>query len=314
MRIVEAFKAGFHAVRRSRRLIALVAVVDALIALPPAIYVASVVDQAASRRLDADHLALHLDPDFWADLARNDAPGFSGIVTALVLGSLLAFFVTRPLIMGGYVGAAASDKRPRFDDFIREGGALYWKFLRLAVVSLLVMFALSLAAAPLLDSIEEQARRHQREDILLNWRRITELVVFGVFLATSTIVDYARVGIHRYRRPGVIAELLRSTLFVLQSPVRTLGLALVLFLMEVGSLAIAVPVFRWADGGYLLTAVVMFILLQVQIMVREGLRMWHIASAYHTRVADEPSEQPRTDGDVPEEDGDLLSNLPWNTE
>jgi hypothetical protein len=312
MRISEAFRAGFQAVRRSRRLLALVALTDALIALPPAIYVFVVIDRTAAHRLDATHLARHLDRDFFADLVRNAAPDFRLIVTALVAGSLLVFFLVRPFVLGGYVGIAASQHRPRFDDFVREGGQLYWKFLRLSLASLCVMAALSLAARPLLESIDEQARRYQTESILVDWRRITEAVVFAVFLACAAVFDYARVAIHRHRRPGVLGEVARAALFVVQHPGRTLGLVLVVFALEVGTLALAVPVFRWADGGYLVTSVAVFLLAQLLVLAREALRLFHIAGAHHLHAVEDSEASARAARSSVPVDGDLLTNLPWN--
>lgn len=312
MRITEAFRAGFQALRRSRRLLVLVALADALIALPPAVYVFTAIEQSAAHRLDATYLARSLDRDFFADLVRNDAPGFRLMITTLVAGALLVFFLVRPFVLGGYVGIAASEHRPRFDDFVREGGQLYWKFLRLSVASLVVLLALSLVARPLLESIDEQARRYQTESILVDWRRITEAVVFAVFLACATVFDHARVAIHRHRRPGVLGELARAFLFVAQHPARTLGFALVVFLLELGVLALAVPVFRWADGAYLVTTAVLFVLAQVLIFLREGLRVFHIAGAHHLRVAEESDPSLLGTSTAQLADGDLLTNLPWN--
>ena len=142
--------------------------------------------------------------------------------------------------------------------------------------------------------------------------RITEAVVFAVFVAVATVFDHARVGIHRHRRPGVLGELVRSLLFVVQHPTRTLGLALFAFALEAAVLALAVPVFRWADGGYLLTSAVVLVLVQVLVFLREALRLTHIAGAYHLRVVDEPDRSASSGAAAGNDDGDLLQNLPWN--
>jgi hypothetical protein len=312
MWLTDAVGAGWTAVRRSRRLLGLVALMDALIALPPALYIGVVMDRAAGGRVDANELALHLDPDLTTDLARRIAPAFDEVMGLLVAGSLLVFFLVRPLVLGGYAGIAAAPRRLRFDAFVREGGALYWKFLRLSVLAVIALYLLSLAARPLLDSIDEQALLHQREDISVEWRRITELVVFVGFLATSTILDYARIGIQRHRRPGVLAELIRSALFVLQHPLRTLGFNLVAFFIEVAIIWIAIPVLRWADGAYLVTSVVVFVLLQLVMVAREGTRLFHLGGAQQIREVEEPVLRGGAAGDDSGRERDLLDNLPWN--
>ena len=83
MWLADASSAGYRAIRRSRRLLALVALVDALICVPLALYVAMVVDRASAHQADADRIAKHLDSDFFADLKMHHAPSFDDNVNAL---------------------------------------------------------------------------------------------------------------------------------------------------------------------------------------------------------------------------------------
>lgn len=311
MLLSDAVREGFRAVRRSKRLIALVAFIDGLVALPAAIYLFREIHAAGAHREDATELAQAFHPSFLADVRRES--GFDANLTALIGVALLLFFLVQPLVRGGYVGIAANRRqRLPFADFVRDGGAVYWKYVRVALLGLVVCYLLSLAARPLLEYMEDLAERLESEAMELRYQRITELVVFGAFLAVATVLDYARVGIRLYRRPGVLKEFLRSTLFVLQHPLKTLGLALAALALEIGVVAVFVPLLRWADGAYVLTSIVVLVLVQVLVMLREAVRLFHLAGAWTIRVAEEGAG---TEGSVRAEarEPDLLENLPWHT-
>lgn len=312
MRPFEAVRHGFRAVRRSKRLVALVALVDTLICLAPALYVGRAVFQSVGYHVDATAVAKAPDMDFFGDLRAQTGGGLDDNLTILVVGSLLVFFVVRPLIMGGYVGIAAERRRLLFAEFVREGGALYWKFFRLALVGLAAMYLLSLAARPLLEYIDELAERLQSETVVLNYRGTTELIVFAAYLAAATVLDYTRIGLRVRRQKGVFRELLRSLLFVLQHPLKVMGFAVFAFLLEVVVIAIAAQVFAAADGGYLITNAVIFVMLLVVVMLREAVRLFHLAGAWLIRAEEEGTEEDMQQ--APAGERDLLANLPWSLE
>jgi hypothetical protein len=305
-----AVRAAWRAVRRAKRLVGLVALVDALACLPAAIYVGLAVHRSAAHQTDATGLARTLDLDFMADLRGTDGD-FDATLIALTASTLVLFFFVRPLFMGGYVAIAARGDRIRFDEFVRVGGAVYWKFLRIALIGLLTAYLLSLAASPLLDYIDDQAASFQTEGPAQTYRRITEAVVFAAFWLLGTILDYTRVGIRMHRRPGVFAELLRSAVFVLQHPVDTLGFSALAFGVEIAVIWVFALLLESADGAYLVTSVTILILIQVLVALREACRLFHHAGAWAIRR--------REEGPSPEEEraaamahDDLLSDLPWN--
>lgn len=312
MLALDAARHGLRVVRRSKRLLALTALTHGLICLIPALYLGRAVHQAAGTSADATLWAKTLSMSFLADLERHHAPGFKENLSVLIVGSLLLTFVVRPLVLGGFVGIAASDRRLRFDEFVREGGAVYWKFLRAAILTLLIMYLLSLVAKPLLTYIDDLAKERQSEQIAVEWRRFTELVVFAGFLAAATILDYVRVGIHMYRRPGVMGEIVRSVLFVMQHPVKTLGLGVAAFLLELGLIWAAAPVFQFADGAYILSSVTLLVLLQLFVCLREGTRLFHLGCAWHVRSVEEREERAIVLGEAHAAEPDILANLPWN--
>jgi len=304
-------RAAWRAVRRAKRLVSLVALVDALACLPAAIYVGLTVHRSAAHQTDATALARTLDPDFLADLRGTDGD-FDATLIALSASTLVLFFFVRPLFMGGYVAIAERGDRIRFDEFVRVGGAVYWKFLRISLIGLLTAYLLSLAASPLLDYIDGQASNFSVEGPALTYRRITEVVVFAAFWVLGTILDYTRVGVRMHRRPGVIAELLRSAVFVLQHPVDTLSFSALAFGIEIAVIWVFALVLQAADGAYLVTSVAVLILIQILVALREACRLFHHAGAWTIRRREEgggDADDERADGLSKD---DLLADLPWN--
>ncbi len=305
-----AVRAAWRAVRRAKRLLLLVSLVDALACLPAALFVGLAVHRSAGHRVDATELARSLDLDFMADL-RGTSGDFEANLTALAAATLVLFFFVRPLFMGGYVAIAARGDRIRFDEFVRVGGAVYWKFLRIAFIGLVFAYLLSLAASPLLDYIDEQAANFRTEGPALTYRRITEVVVFAAYWVLGTILDYTRVGVRMYRRPGVFAELLRSAVFVMQHPVDTLGFSALAFGLEVIVIWAFAHALAALDGAYLVTSAVVLIVVQLLVALREATRLFHHAGAWRIRRREEGDrdDEEAAPGTVPD---DLLTNLPWN--
>jgi len=306
-----AVTSAWRAVRRAKRLLALVSLVDMLVCLPAALYVGMSLHIAARHRTDATQLAKELDLDFMAEVRAQ--AGFDQTLTLLIIGSLLLFLVARPLFIGGYVGIAArGGERVRFDEFVREGGGVYWKFLRLSLLAMFSAYLLSIAAGPLLEYIDDQAANFETEGPAERYRRITEIVVFCAFWIMGTVLDYARVGVRMHRRPGVIVEMFRSTIFVLQHPLETLGFSALAFSFEATVIWAFGYVLAAADGGYIVTSIVVLILVQLLVALREACRLFHLAGAWRIRARQEGSVADGGPHGGGEDGDDLLDNLPWN--
>jgi hypothetical protein len=308
----EPLSHAWRTVRSSKRMLVAVGFVDMIVCLPAVLYVLRTVHAAAAHRPDALQLAKQLSPDLMADL-RASGTGFDDDLHVLRLASLALFFLVRPFVVGAYVGLSATRRRVHFGQFAREGGAVYWKFLRLALVAVVAMYLLSIAAKPLLDQVHDWARL-RTETTAYRYEVVTNAVVFGAFHLVAMIFDYARVGIRLARRPGVFAEIGRSALFVLQHPMQTLAIYAISLGLEIGAIAACGWLLQVADGGYLTTTAISLVLIQFEVTLREAARLFHLAGAWRIR-ASEAGDEGREDEVVsPEpEGGDVLAvPLPWN--
>lgn len=311
MLLADACRAGFGAVRRSKRLLAWSALTTGFASLPLAVFVARQVDAQGARRPDSTEVARFLDPDFFADV-RSANPSFDADAIALVVVSLILAFALRPLLWGGYAGISATKKRLTFAKFVREGGNTYWKFLRISAVCVFLVGAVSVALKPLLDTVERFALTEPTEVAATNARTVAQVIVFLALCLPAMIADYARVGIRMRRRPGVLAEFGRSAMFVFQHPFRTSGFYLIGLALEVAVVAVFVVLIRMADGAYVATSLVVLVLGQLLVALREATRLFHLAGAWTIREAEERPAPVRPVH--PEGDGDDLLDkpLPWH--
>jgi hypothetical protein len=303
---------AWNTVLSSKRMLLVVGLTDFVVCLPPTIYVLRQVAAASAHRTDALDLAKRFDPDLFADVG-SAASGFDDNLRALVVSSLVLFFVLRPFVLGAYVGLAATRRRMHLGHAAREGGALYWKFLRLALVAIVAAYLLSIAAKPLLTQVNEWAAS-RTESTAGRYKLVTNVVVVGAFFAvTSIIFEYARVGMRMSRRPGVFRELGRSALFVLQHPASTLGMFLVSLVLEIGAIAGCGWLIQVADGGYFTTSAIVLVLVQLVVMLREAARLFHVAGAWQIRSV-EGGDEHREAVISPETDAPdvLRAPLPWN--
>jgi hypothetical protein len=130
----------------------------------------------------------------------------------------------------------------------------------------------------------------------------------------AIIVEYARIGIRMSRRPGVLRELGRSALFVLQHPASTLSMFLVSLALEAGVIFGFGWLIQVADGGYLTTSAAVFVMVQLVVILREAARLFHIAGAWKIRAVEGGDERREPEVISPETDvPDVLrAPLPWN--
>lgn len=303
---------ALRTVRTSKRILLAAGFVDLLICLPPAVYLLRQVHGGAAHRADALDVARRLSSDFFADL-RNRTSGFDDDLTALVVVSIVVFFFVRPFLAGGYVGLAASEQRSTFGRFAKEGGRAYFRLLFLGVIAALTAYLLSIAAKPLLVQVDEWALTRS-ENAANRYRLVTNLVVVGGFAVAAVIFDHTRVGLRLNRDRGVLAELGRSALFVLQHPGRTLLLFALSVAAELGVVWAGGALVQIADGGYLTTSAIVLVTMQAVVTLREAARLFHLAGAWQLRAAeqgDEPKE-PLPVTPEPELPDVLRSPLPWN--
>lgn len=309
----EPLRHAWTTVRSSKRMIFAVACVDLAVCLPPVLYVLRTMNSATAHRPDALQLAKLLSPDLMADL-RSPGTGFDDDLSVLCLASLALYFLVRPFVVGAYVGLSATRRRAHFGQFAREGGSVYWKFLRLALVAVVAVYLLSIASKPLLEQVDEWARL-RTETTAYRYKVVTNAVVFAAFNVVAMIFDYTRVGIRLARRPGVFAEIGRSALFVLQHPLQTLAIYAIALGLEFGVIAACGWLLQVADGGYLTTTAIAFVLIQLVVTLREAARLFHLAGAWRLRAAEAGDEGREEEVVTPEpEDPDVLAvPLPWNT-
>lgn len=310
MGFADHVRAGFSAVSRSKRLLLVAAGSTAVVSLPLAAWAWRQAGALGAHRLDAADIAKSLDPDFLADLKQAN-PGFDADAHALVWTSLVLAFLLRPFLWGGYAGIAASPRRLSFAKFAREGAAVWWKFLRLSALGLLLLGAASVAYQPILTKLNDVAAQ-SREEAALKWRWTAQALGFAALCVVPLVLDYARAGIRMRRKPGVLAELGRAAMFVLQHPLPAIGLYAIGLALEIGLALPVLLLLRVLDGGHVVTAVFVLLVGQCVVALREAARLFHLAAAWHLREAEEGRAAAAAAVRPPDGADVLEERLPWH--
>jgi hypothetical protein len=310
MAFVAALRAGFGAVRRSKRLVGCAALPTVLLSLPFALWMGRSVHALGAHRPDATDVSKTLDPDFFADV-RGANPSFDSDANLLVVAALLLAFAVRPLVWGGYVGIAATRKRATFARFVREGGSVYWKFLRISAVEVVLLGVAAVALKAPLSTVSDFTA-DAAGDVARRYMWVTQALLFGALCLVALVADYARIGVRMRRRPGVLAEVVRSAWFVAQHPLQTIGLLLVGLALEAACVAPFLLLMRSADGAKVGASLTVLVLGTLAVVVREGARLFHVAAAWTVRAAEDRPRDAVQAREGPEGPDVLEERLPWH--
>ncbi len=212
---------------------------------------------------------------------------------------------------GGSCAIASTDRRLPFGLWVREGGILYWKFLRLLCVGIVALWALSLAAKPFLEWIDDLAKARPDDASAGRWNLTGHVAALSLLLLVKLVLDHTKVGMRIHRTPGVFRELLRSASFVLHHPFRCFGLFLIARAVDLAAIFLFAKLIQFADGAYIATSVVVAVLGLLLVAAREAAALFHIAAVFTLRREAARMPVPPAHGD--DQEPDLLdARLPWH--
>jgi hypothetical protein len=145
---------------------------------------------------------------------------------APVAGALGAYLLIWTFAIGGIIDRYARMRPTRAHGFFAAGGVFFVRFLRLAVVSGLVYWALFAYVHSWLfeDWFRGATRDLDVERQAFAWRLLM-YAIFGVLLvAANTLFDYAKIRAVVEDRRSMLGALIASGRFILRNPARVLGL------------------------------------------------------------------------------------------
>lgn len=282
----ESLAFGVRTVLRARNLLMIFALllVNLGVAVAAAFPFYRRMDDAMSRHPEAESLFSNLTTGFLVDFRAMNAEFFDDL-TYTVGGAVFLMFLLHVFFAGGLLAVFHSEDRSfTFPKFFAGSGTYFLRFLRLAVLTLAALFGIGEAKRRFLDPLVERQEAAQTSEwggLLWQWWPALAVLVAVTFVVL--VADYAKVRTVVEGRKSMLGALLRSLALVLRHPRRTIGLFLLVALMEGGALLLFTVFQRFAENVKSTVALASAIVLaEALVFTRLAFRALHFASEVAT--------------------------------
>jgi hypothetical protein len=218
--MIKSFIAGIRHASASWKMILLLLVASLLLSLPLAAPIFLLVSQTSGGTLLARRLlADQLDVVWLTDLFNEQIAGFSLATISLQLGLLTlviggAYLLLNTLLTGGILEVYASeDRRFTMRKFFSGGGAYFWRFFRLLLISL-IYYGLAVGVYALLVwriRVADRQAAVEQPGVLKNYAAGALLLL--LLAVANMIFDYAKIGAVTGDRRKMFRETLRAAPF-----------------------------------------------------------------------------------------------------
>lgn len=298
-------RTGLSQALRAPRLILFLWAVQLVVALPAAVVLGHALQESMGASLVQDRLVEGFDTDWWGEwearaqgLETTFGPRVAGVEAFLdnldawwsgrlashppaVVGPAVLFALLWAFLLGGVLQwlarPAGFEGSVPSRHFFSEAGRFFGRFLRLAVFSGVLYLGIYALARGLFGALEGWTRDVTAERTVLLWVLLVAALVVALLVLVRVIFDLAKVLTVVDDRRGMLVTLFHAARLVLRRPLAPLGLyALValLWLLLVALYALVAPVAGPAGWPGILLA---FLLAQVLLMARLGLRLGLLA-------------------------------------
>lgn len=300
--VVEAARLGLAAAIGAPRLLAVVWLAGGLVALPAAVVIASTIASSVGESAVGQRLEEGFDMDWHGEFAHQ-ARGLetSFEPSALVGGGWLdtlelwwsgEIFRLQPAILAfGAVfgllwillsgGVLAHFNRPgrkfSLGALLADGGRLYLRFLRLALLSAPLYYGLFRFARWIFPRIERATVDVTVEKTVLATNLVAVALIVVLSVTTKMVFDYAKIAVVVEERRSAILALLRGLRFVLRRPLRTYGVVALFSLLGAALLAFYTLVAPGTGPSSFAAAILVFLLGQLFLVGRVTLRLGLLA-------------------------------------
>ena len=301
-----AVREGLGRTARAPGLLALLWIVNLLVALPLAVTVGQAIQDSVGRSLVADRLAQGFDTQWQGELAhqaqgvvktfapeivgagaffRNLESWWSGRlfeVEPALLWAGLGYALLWVLLLGGVLERFASPARSGGGEegsdrglaaFFGAGGRYFFRFLRLAALSGVLYYGVYRLARAGFHALEEATRDVTAERTVLLWVVLGAALVVALLTLVRVVFDYARIALVAQGRRSALGAVWAGLAFVLEHPVRTLGLYWALAVAGLVLLGVYALVAPEAGPASWLGVILAFLLGQAALATRLGLRL-----------------------------------------
>ncbi len=297
-----ALRDGLAAAAGAPRLLVVLWLASVLVALPAALAVGTDLALSVGRSQVGERLIEGFDMDWYGEFS-HDAHGLSTSFKpeVLVAGGWLdtleawwsgEIFTKRPeiVVLGGLFallwvllagGILAHFNRPgrRFSlgPFLADGGRLFLRFFRLALLSAPIYYGIFRLARWLFPRIEQATLDTTVERTVLAYNLFGVVLIVALVMTAKMIFDYAKIAVVVEERRSAILAAFRGLRFVVRRPLRTYGLVLLFGVLAALLLLVYTAVAPGSGPSSLVGAALVFVLGQLFLLARLALRLGRLA-------------------------------------
>jgi hypothetical protein len=248
----------------------------ALLAIAP---LAFLIHGQVAHSLSAGDILARADIDWLTDLSTrymNTTP----LLVGLLLAAVVFYLLLTVFLNGGVIGnLLRTGARPTLAEFFHDCGLYFWRFLRLALLSLpfYLLFAgvLHGLVAALLRAFSRRAATEWPALIAGGLRLLALLLLLGI---VAMLFDYVKIGLALSGRRSVLKETWRTLKWVVRRFFRAWGLYLLAGLAFVALTLLYLEVARLLPQGRPLLVLLVFAWQQLYVLGRQFSRILFFAT------------------------------------
>ncbi len=222
MTALQAFLKAQKEIWSRRGIVGFLYVFNVLMAALLTLPIGGRLDRLANKEL-ADHLIDGFALDYVIEYFQKYGDSFQAII-AMLIGVGFFYVLTNTFLAGGILGVLAREKRFRLRPFLHESANMFGRFVRLLLLSLVVLallyFVVRLAVLSPLRNLADSANPDVKFQIQLLSILIT-LLLIGFW---NMLFDYAKITMHSRDIGSVFVGFFSSVRFALRHPLQTIGL------------------------------------------------------------------------------------------
>ncbi len=222
MTALQAFLKAQKEIWSRRGIVGLLYVFNVLMAAILTLPIGGRLDRLANKEL-ADHLIDGFALDYVIEYFQKYGDSFQAII-AMLIGVGFFYVLTNTFLAGGILGVLAREKRFRLRPFLHESANMFGRFVRLLLLSLVVLallyFVVRLAVLSPLRNLADSANPDVKFQVQLLSILIT-LLLIGFW---NMLFDYAKITMHSRDIGSVFVGFFSSVRFALRHPLQTIGL------------------------------------------------------------------------------------------
>jgi hypothetical protein len=280
MELINAIKSGYRLSFSNKRLIFFLYLLNLIFAVIITIPFRNVLNNSLSHSLAMEKIIDRFNFTVLFDFINKFGSNLN-IIFDLILWIGLIFLIFNVFLTGGILSIWKTESK-KFDRkiFLSDCLVYFYKFIKLLLLFLVLAFITFLFYLIIMFLMLNIAESFDSNNITI----ISQIIAFGIFtimiMIDLVIYDYARIIIVKEIAEKSFKAMVESFKFVMKNIFRTLGIVLFLLIIFLIITLIYLLFRQVLSNNTTLLIILVFIIQQLYIILRIGLRVFSFASQY----------------------------------